>query len=184
MTRNCDYYTIYALPRWEGEGGSLGALPETDQARESSGSSSNAMSAAMSRSKTTLTDMDRYRLSGLLACPETAGYGSQRSRFDLETKLEEADAIPAQRAPPSLVTMNSTVALVDLKSGDRRVCTLVYPEDSDLIPHSVGILQPLGQRILGRRKGDVVHTVEGGIPRRLRIESIEYQPEAAGAYQL
>jgi regulator of nucleoside diphosphate kinase len=138
----------------------------------------------MSHYKKTLTDMDRCRLSNLLACVELAGYGNPQSRFDLETVLEEAEAIPAQRAPRSLVTMNSTVVLVDVESNMHRECTLVYPDDSDLIPHSVSILQQLGQRILGRREGDVVHAVESGKPRRFRIESVEYQPEAVGAYQL
>jgi regulator of nucleoside diphosphate kinase len=132
----------------------------------------------------TLTDMDRWRLSRFLTCSERAGYGSPQSRRALEARLEEAKAIPAQRAPRSLVTMNSTIRLVDLESGDRTVCTLVYPEDRDSIPQSVGVLQPLGQRILGRRKGDVVNATENGRRTRFQIEAIEYQPEAAGAYQL
>jgi regulator of nucleoside diphosphate kinase len=132
----------------------------------------------------TLTDMDRWRLSRFLTCSERAGYGSPQSRLALEASLEEAKAIPAQRAPRSLVTMNSTIRLVDLESGDRKVRTLVYPEDCDLIPQSIGVLQPLGRRILGRRKGDVVQAIDGNKRRRFRIESIEYQPEAAGAYQL
>ena len=184
MTGSCDYYTMYALPRWEGEGGGLDALPESHHARDRSEDFMTVESTPMNDNKTTVTDMDLYRLSRLLACSETAAYGSRRSRFDLETKLEEAEAVPAQRAPRSLVTMNSRIVLIDVESGDRRVFTLVYPEDRDLIPHSVGILQPLGQRILGRCQGDVVHIVEGGAPRQFRIDSIEYQPESVGAYQL
>jgi regulator of nucleoside diphosphate kinase len=179
MTRKCDYHD--ALSRWEGEGGSLGAMPG---ARERSRVIVTGASVQMKQNKSMLTDMDRYRLGKLLICSEAAAYGSQRARFELDIKLEEAEAIPARRAPRSLVTMNSTIALVDLESGNRRRCTLVYPEDRDLIPNSVGILQPLGQRILGRRKGEIINVVEGGRSRRFRIEAIEYQPEAAGAYQL
>jgi regulator of nucleoside diphosphate kinase len=132
----------------------------------------------------TLTDVDRCRLGVLLTCTETASYGGARSRFDLERKLEEAEAIPAAQTPRTLVTMNSTVVLVDVSSGERRTCTLVYPEDRDLIPHSVGVLQQSGQCILGRRLGDIVQLAEGANSRQFRIESILYQPEAEGASHL
>ena len=112
------------------------------------------------------------------------GYGDARSRFDLERKVEEAEAILAAQTPRTLVTMNSTVVLVDVSAGERRTCTLVYPEDRDLIPHSVGVLQQPGQGILGRNLGDIVQLAEGTDTRQFRIESILYQPEAAGAGHL
>jgi regulator of nucleoside diphosphate kinase len=102
----------------------------------------------------------------------------------LERRIEEAQTIPVACTPGTLVTMNSTVVLVDVKSGERSTCTLVYPEDRDLIPHSVGVLQQSGQCILGRSVGDIVQMTEGAKTRRFRIESIEYQPEAAGAAHL
>lgn len=132
----------------------------------------------------TLTDVDRCRLGVLLICAETASYGAPRSRFDLERELEDAEAIPAAHTPGTLVTMNSTIVLVDVNSGERRTCTLVYPEDRDLIPHSVGVLQQSGQCILGRSLGDIVQLEEGADSRRFRIESILYQPEAEGASHL
>jgi|SRR6478609_2539237 len=138
----------------------------------------------MGKQDITLTDVDRSRLGTLLNCAETAAYGGSRSRFELETKVEEAEAIPVACAPRTLVTMNSTVVLVDVRSGERRTLTLVYPEDRDLIPHSVGVFQQSGQCILGRRVGDIVQLTEGAGSRRFRIESIPYQPEAAGARHL
>jgi regulator of nucleoside diphosphate kinase len=105
-----------------------------------------------------------------------AGAGTARTRFDLERKVEDAHTVPAERAPSDLVTMNSTVVLLDLDSRESRVCTLVYPGDRDLIPNSVGVLQQLGQSILGRRIGDVIQLREGGRTRRLRVQSIAYQP--------
>lgn len=127
-----------------------------------------------------LNDVDRCRLGTLLTCEESAAYGSARSRADLETRLEEAETIPVAGTPRTLVTMNSTVVIADLTTGERRTCTLVYPEDRDLIPQSVGILQKSGQCLLGRSVGDIVQMDEGPEPRRIRIESIVYQPEAAG----
>jgi transcription elongation GreA/GreB family factor len=138
----------------------------------------------MGKQDITLTDVDRSRLGTLLNCAETAAYVASRSRFDLETKIEEAEAIALAYAPRTLVTMNSTVVLVDVGSGERRTLRLVYPEGRELIPHSVGVFQRSGQCILGRRVGDIVQLTEGAGWRRFRIESIPYQPEAAGARHL
>jgi len=128
----------------------------------------------------TLTDRDRYRLAHFLSSEATAAIGDARMRFNLEATLEEAPTIPADFTPRSLVTMNSTVMLVDLASSRQKMCTLVYPEDRDLVPSNVGVLQPLGQCLLGRHVGDVFDIREGKQIRRFRIESLLYQPEAAG----
>jgi regulator of nucleoside diphosphate kinase len=138
----------------------------------------------MAQQETVVTDRDRSRIGGFLVCDGSSAIGSARSRFELEVKLEEADAIPVELTPRSLVTMNSTVALVDATTGDRRTVTLVYPDDRDLVPGSVGILQPLGQCLLGRSVGDVVEVSEGARRRRFVIVSITYQPEASGVSYL
>jgi transcription elongation GreA/GreB family factor len=132
----------------------------------------------------TINDVDRCRLGTLLTCTEGAAYGRSRSRFDLEAKLEGANAVPVSGTPRTLVTMNSTVVLVGVDSDERRICRLVYPEDRDLSPRSVGVLQPLGQCILGRSVGDIVQFNEGTHLKRYRIESIPFQPEAEGASHL
>ena len=128
----------------------------------------------------TVTDRDRCRLGHLLTSEATAGLGSARLRFDLETTLEEATTVPAEVTPRWLVTMNSTVILKDLTSGQRATRTLVYPEDRELMRNSVGILQRPGLCLLGRCIGDIVEFQEGNRVRRFRIESLPYQPEAAG----
>jgi len=134
--------------------------------------------------KTTLTDRDRWRLGHFLTSGETAAFGSPRRRYELETTLEEAATIPAELTPGELVTMNSTVGLVDLDSGEYQLSTLVYPDDRDLVRNSVGILQQLGLRLLGRRIGDIVEVQDSSRARRFRIDSLPYQPEAAGDIHL
>jgi regulator of nucleoside diphosphate kinase len=128
----------------------------------------------------TLTELDRFRLGRLLNCAETAAMTPRRSRFALEARLEDAQAIPVDAAPRSLVTMNSTLRLTDLDSGTQRVCRLVYPDDRDLFPQSVGVFQPLGLRLLGRQVGESIQLPVNGQTKRFRIDSILYQPEAAG----
>jgi len=185
----CDENALY---RWENEGGCVGVrnlqrrAPREDWSRPArEGKESRRFNREKKcQPNLTLTDVDRRRLGTLLSRAETAAYGGARSRFELETKVENAKAVPADYAPPMLVTMNSTVVLEDVRSGDCRTCTLVYPDDRDLIPHSVGVLGPWGQGILGRRVGDIVQLPVGAGSRRFRIESILYQPEAAGASHL
>lgn len=138
----------------------------------------------MSQHNSKLTDVDRSRLGTLLTCDAAACYGSPRSRADLETRIEEAEVISAAATPRTLVTMNSTLVLSDASSGERKTCALVYPEDRDLMPHGVGIFQPLGRRLLGCSVGDVVQMNDGPGTKQFRIETIVYQPEAAGAAHL
>jgi regulator of nucleoside diphosphate kinase len=128
----------------------------------------------------TVTDRDRSRLGYLLTCERSAAFGNPRSRSELEATIEEATCVPADRAPAQLITMNSTVVIVDLETGERALCTVVYPEDRDFIRNSAGVLQPLGRCLLGRSVGEVIEVPERGRKRRFRVESMVYQPEAAG----
>jgi regulator of nucleoside diphosphate kinase len=128
----------------------------------------------------TITDRDRCRLGYLLTCERTAAFGNSRSRWELEERIADAASVPAERLPADVVTMNSTVVLLDQETGERTSCTLVYPEDKEFIRNSVGVLQPLGRCLLGQSVGDVFEVQERGCGRRFRVESILYQPEAAG----
>jgi regulator of nucleoside diphosphate kinase len=103
--------------------------------------------------------------------------GSPSARLELEALLEQATPIPAEQTPADLITMNSTVVLVDARTKDRTSYTVVYPEDYE-IPGSTHVLEPLGQSVLGRREGAPVEVPETG--EHFRIASLLYQPEAAG----
>jgi regulator of nucleoside diphosphate kinase len=98
----------------------------------------------------------------------------------LDARLEDAEAITRQQTPSCLVTMNSTVELLDVRSGDRGRVTLVYPADSSLVSDSVSVFEPLGTQLLGSQIGDVLSNGK----RQMRITRILYQPETAGDYHL
>jgi regulator of nucleoside diphosphate kinase len=80
--------------------------------------------------------------------------------------------------------MNSIVRLRDLETGDRWTCALVYPDDARSSALSVPIDRPLGQALLGKNVGQIIRSPRGAGVRRLRIQSVLYQPEAAGEDQL
>jgi regulator of nucleoside diphosphate kinase len=76
--------------------------------------------------------------------------------------------------------MNSKLVLTDLGSGEEEICTLVYPEDREIVSNSVSILQRSGLNLFGRCVGDTVEVPDGNRIRRLHIDSLLYQPEIAG----
>jgi regulator of nucleoside diphosphate kinase len=64
------------------------------------------------------------------------------------------------------------------------VFTLVFPAEADYERGRLSVLAPIGMALLGYRAGE---TVEWKVPsgvRRLKIEQVLYQPEAAGDYHL
>lgn len=127
-----------------------------------------------------ITDADRCRLGTLLESSEGRAWGRARNRRILDARLEESIPVNSRETPKSLVTMNSTVELLDLSSGARRRVTLTYPDDCELMPDSVSVLESLGMKLLGCEIGDILYDNA----RQFRIAKISYQPEAAGALHL
>ena len=60
----------------------------------------------------------------------------------------------------------------------------MYDADADAVGERVSVLTPLGAAILGSRVGDVVEWQTRRGPRRMKIERIVFQPEAAGQFDL
>jgi regulator of nucleoside diphosphate kinase len=80
--------------------------------------------------------------------------------------------------------MNSQLKVTDLTTGEKMTFRLVFPSDADFERGKVSILAPIGTALIGYRAGDTVHwQVPSGV-RRLRIDEVLYQPEAAGDYNL
>jgi regulator of nucleoside diphosphate kinase len=107
----------------------------------------------------------------------------------LRDELQRALVVKSTEIPSDVVTMNSRVRLRDLDSGDAVVFSLVYPSSArrsgaDAPGMTVSVLAPVGTAVLGYRVGD---TIEWKVPagvRRLKVEDVLYQPEAAGRYDI
>ena len=103
---------------------------------------------------------------------------------DLRTELDRAVVVEPERIPPDVITMNSTVSLVDVDSAEEEEFTLVFPKDADADSGRISVMAPLGTAMLGYRVGDVF---EWDVPmgrKRWRVAKVIYQPEAAGDYHL
>jgi regulator of nucleoside diphosphate kinase len=80
--------------------------------------------------------------------------------------------------------MNSLVVLRNLDSGNSLTCRLVYPQKARQSPRNVCVSRPLGTAMLGKRVGQVIRWPRGTDDRRMRIQQVVYQPEAAGDLHL
>ena len=127
-----------------------------------------------------ITEPDAERLSVLHRFVKTRVEGEHLQR--LEQEIAGAQVVDPRQAPPDLVTMNSRVVVKDLDSDATAEYTLVFPALADARRKRLSVLGALGSALLGRRVGDVVEYASSAGSERCRIESVLYQPEAAGDY--
>jgi regulator of nucleoside diphosphate kinase len=131
-----------------------------------------------------ITDYDMDRLRKLLQGTQNWNQKDREYLGHLEEELDRAVLVPSKKVPANVVTMNTHMRVKDLDSEKEMSIQLVYPSEADFEQGKISILAPIGTALIGYRAGD---TVEWQVPagtRRLRIEKITYQPEAAGDYHL
>lgn len=127
-----------------------------------------------------ITDYDLTRLRELLQVGISFAERDRQSLETLQGELDRAHIVEPTAIPHDVVTMNSQVRLTDLETNEEQVYTLVFPSQANLEQRKLSVLAPIGTAILGYRVGDTVEwRVPAGI-KKLRIEEILYQPEAAG----
>jgi len=102
----------------------------------------------------------------------------------LERELERAVVVKPEKVPPTVVTMNSEVEVMDLDTGERRSLTVVFPALAGIEAGRVSVLAPLGTALLGSSQGSQVTWQTPRGSRQLRVERVVYQPEAAGRFDL
>lgn len=129
-----------------------------------------------------LTEFDRRRLHGLLQVLRKRSAVDASNLDALELELERAQVVPAECLPANVVSMNSRVILLDVDRGDQTTLSLVFPDARNHDGAAVPVLSPLGLALLGCREGDEMEWATHEGPRRLRVERVTYQPEAAGDY--
>ena len=135
-----------------------------------------------------VTTLDRRRLRRMIDSLYTslpAGGEPYGSYFRaLEERLNAMQTVAEDAVDDDVITMNSQVCVRELVRGRRQVLTLVYDRDADAFGEKVSVLTPLGAALLGSRVGDVVEWQTRRGPRRVRIDEIVFQPEAAGKFEL
>jgi len=138
----------------------------------------------MSEKQIYITELDLKRLKNLIADAQSSEYRGSVYLKRLRGELDRASVVPSQKIPKTVITMNSTVRLIDLQTGDPETYTLVYPEDAEPAAGKISILAPVGTAMLGYAVGDVFEWEVPAGMRRLKVYDILYQPEAAGDFDL
>ena len=132
-----------------------------------------------------ITRNDYSRLRALIVDLERHARSMQAGAETLEEILDSARVVQPEQVPGSIVTMNSTVEFVDVRTGDRETVTVVYPEEANVSEGRISVLSPVGTALLGLPQGkDAELPLPHGRTRRIRIEAVLYQPEAEGNYAL
>lgn len=137
----------------------------------------------MKNRKISITKFDFARLKELLAVANEFN----RTRSDLKALAAELDSghlVESRDVAATVITMNSHFRIRDLETKEEEEYTLVFPADADVEAGRISVLSPVGTAMLGYSEGE---TVEWPVPagtRRMKIEKILYQPEAAGDFHL
>lgn len=138
----------------------------------------------MSEKPIHITKFDLERLQKLLADATYNQHRKSENLIKLQAELDRAVVVAPEEVAHDVITMNSTVVLVDLDTQEEETYTLVFPGDADISQGKISILAPIGTALLGYEVGDVIEWDVPAGKRRLRVAEITYQPEAAGDYHL
>jgi len=126
-----------------------------------------------------VTRSDHERLSRLLESARLRRRWEELHLRALAEQLDEARIVDPGSVPPDVVTMRSSIRVLDMVSGETATYTLSYPVEADIAAGRLSVLAPIGTALLGYREGDVIEwPVPGGV-RVLRIEKLLHQPEDA-----
>jgi len=131
-----------------------------------------------------ITKFDFARLRELLQVGISFKERDRDYLESLQNELDRAHIVDSTAIPHNVVTMNSRVCLKEMETGEENTYTLVFPSDAEIGQNKISILAPIGTAILGYRAGDTVDSLVPAGERKLRIQGILYQPEAAGRYDL
>jgi regulator of nucleoside diphosphate kinase len=100
-----------------------------------------------------LLDEDVRNLQTLLNL--TDGSVAQYSAA-LKNEVRKATVVARRDLPDDVITMHSSVTIIDESDGESMECTVVYPWEADADNNKISVLAPLGTALLGYREGDSI----------------------------
>jgi len=138
----------------------------------------------MDRRKIIISNEDHQRLQSLLNTKATRFLSKSDRLDDLQIELNRAQVVSWDEVPEHVVTMNSTVTILDLDTKQPETYTLVYPERADIANNCLSVLAPIGTAILGYRVGDRFRWRVPAGWRRLQIDRVVSHRETSDALKL
>lgn len=131
-----------------------------------------------------MTGYDKDRLTKLIEDIQDSDSQDKNYLTALQEELDHAKIVSSSDIPKDVITMNSQVCLVDQRTQEEEMFTLVFPQDADISQGRISVLAPIGTAMLGYRVGQVFQWKVPVGDRTLKVKEILYQPEAAGDYHL
>jgi regulator of nucleoside diphosphate kinase len=80
--------------------------------------------------------------------------------------------------------MNSIVRISFLNANKTIEFQIVYPNQANVKNNKISIFSPIATALIGYKIGDEIDWIVPAGVTKIRIESIVYQPEAAGHYNV
>jgi len=131
-----------------------------------------------------ITQLDYDRLTELINGYKSRHMESPKHLEQLEEELKRAKIVAPKKIPADVITMNSTIRLKDMESGEVFNYRLVYPQDADPENDCISVLAPIGTALIGFRVGDEIHWDVPAGQRHLFVQEVLFQPEATGDFTL
>jgi len=129
-----------------------------------------------------VTQVDKARIRRLIDDILHGETKTDKSVLALDREINRAKIVDINCISPKVVTMNSK-ALLHI-NGEEVEVSLVYPHEADRAGKRVSVLSPIGTAILGYSEGDDIEWETPSGVAAIKINTILYQPEAAGHYHL
>ena len=124
-----------------------------------------------------ITEHDAEQLEHLIKIGSTLDAAHLEN---LEEELSYANIVSPKKIPPNIITMNSTVQIKDMDSGEEKTYTIVFPNRVGMVENAISVLAPIGTALLGYKEGDLIEWEVPAGTRRYTILKILYQPERDG----
>jgi len=131
-----------------------------------------------------VNDFDLARLKEIVKFSRDLGEKEESTIRTLENELNNAEMVKHKNTPPDVITMNSEVVYKNMATRRKEFLTLVFPNHADIEMKKISVLSPIGRALLGRRVGEIIKLQVPAGMRRLKVEKIKYQPEAAGNFSV
>ncbi|MCB0748007.1 MAG: nucleoside diphosphate kinase regulator [Ignavibacteriae bacterium] len=126
----------------------------------------------MDKQKIYVTIQDKSRLKKILS--STSGYRSSDKKTinDLLFELERAEVMDEELIDDNVIRMNSTVLLRDMRTNEKFMYKLVYPNEANISEKKISILAPIGTALLGFKVGDIIEWDVPAGKRKLRVKGV------------
>lgn len=117
-----------------------------------------------------VSDVDYKRLASLAMAAQV---GLPEVADALQSELERARVVAADRVPSDVVQMGSTIEF-RVDTGQQRCVTLVFPEKENISKGRVSVLTPIGAALVGLSSNQsITWTTRDGRQHKLTVVRVE-----------